>query len=1043
MSKEVEIKIVRTVKLQVLDRVSIPNGKSFTQVDNYYSNVKKNRADFGIFGYYNIVELLQFINSYKGTKKDAAAFLKGIYKGGTSAQYAERSTDYLFFDIDIKEKENVELWRDAYMRVALKELLEKYSVFVGFSSSGVSMFGAFVVKGLSTISDTLEHRLIAEEVYAEVEREALKIGIPLNFDRAQGKYRQIRFVAAQEYPVLINKNPKGFKFRITRKEAELITGVMDFKYAQGSIPEGSARDAFNKANPLQQQLAPAGLTLVSGNRYKYSGSKSSTSGELKDGVYYNNSTTFSLTSIFDSFAMAAKAKNFSLAEMYKHINELGYRDKEIDIQAIKAKVKPKLSHSEIFKICFPFAYKPDKEKRAFLDSLNIPPDEVNIYRAYLKIKNLGIQYDETLKVKKWVSEEIGTILHRAGVKKKLIVVAETGTGKSTAFIREFANVCPEGRLLFVVPLTAIADQLAEKDESIVKLIGGATPQMIYLAMQAKIVVATHEQAMKLLKICDTFTHVVRDEIHSDIAGSSFKKSIELFTFELKKHRVIEIGLTGTASNIFKEKGLEFYMVKIDAGKEPTEIIQFTDNRDTLKVIIQMQRTVTGKSFYRVNSKDNILEARRIFLSQGYTENQIVILDGSKESKKSTDFKLLVKESKFREDVKIVITTSVIDEGVSIINADFEVMVFIENEYHPMPAPLKQSTNRFRNNVERIYHVRKSAKEQPYRKYTNFYDEDFEIILEEERESNNYNRSTYSSPLSNDKYKYEDGTPNPYALALKSTRDEAANYNNEEYNSYSQQNYNMLIFVDEEYTEEDIDISKISTKERGILRSLAFNNFEEDIKTAVLRLTSDKNLQQSIIMEDVKVFEYLLPERVQFVKDNLSFYEGVYKNILALDKIIEPPEAIRQFLFKDNDIAGVLDSYQYVNQKVKSLNQVRALEMPKPKHKDDREHKERLHKFIEAIDAFEKPPTNLAIKALIRKLKIVHSQVLSSTTLQDLITMKTRFMYNSNKTRYIDKDSNPEQKAKIIKKWMLPVILNLDNTRPKLAKQLKISFKKNE
>lgn len=1045
MSKEVEIKIIKTVEIQILDKAIIPKGKSFSRIDTYYSNTKKNRANSGIFGYYNITELLHFINSHKGTKKDDAAFLKGIYKEGTSAAYAERSTDYLFFDIDIKPTENKELWQDAYMQARLLGLLEEFAVFVGRSNSGVGMFGAFAVKGFSSISDTYEHRLIAEAVYATIEELALKQGIVVKFDIAQGKFRQVRYIAEQKIPVALNENCKGFKFNLTRKEAELITGVKDFKYAQGSAPEGSARDAFNAANPLEQQLASAGLSLVSNNRYKYSGSKSSTSGEFKDGKYFNNSTTFSSTSIFDSFAMVAKSKNFSLAEMYKYINELGYRDKEVDLKAVKALVKPKLSHDEIFKICFPFAYKTSTEKREFLNSLDVPPDEVAIYKAYLKLKNLSIQYDETLKVKKWVSEEIDTILQRAAVKKKLIVVAETGTGKSTAFMREFTRVCPEGRLLFVVPLTAIADQLAKADDSIVKLIGGATAQMIQLAKQAKIVVATHEQAMKLLKDCDTFTHVVRDEIHSDIAGSSFKKSIELFTFELLKHDVIEIGLTGTASNIFREKGLEFYIVKIDAGKEATEITQYTDNRDSLKALLQRVRHLPkgSKALIRINSKDNILESQRIFLSQGFKDNEVVILDGSKERKKSADFKLLVEQSKFRADVKLVITTSVIDEGVSIINSDWHTYAFIENDYHPMPAPLKQGTNRFRNNVENIYHIRKSAKEQPYREYTSFYDEDYEIVLQEREDNENYNRSTYTSPLSNDKYKYEDGSPNPYALALKSERDEAAKLNNEEFNQYLELNYNVKIFVDENYVEEDVEVSKLSTKERGILRTAAFKDYEQDIKTAVLRLTSDKVLQQSLAMEDVKVFEYLLPERVDFVKDNLSFYEGVYRNILALDKIIEPVEAINQFLYKDNDTTGVLDSYQYVNQKVKSLNQIRQIEMPKAKHKQDREHREKLINFIEAIDDFEKPPTGLAVKALVRKLKVVHSQAISNRTLQDLITIKSRFMYDSNKTRYIDKENNPEQKAKIIKKWMLPVILNLDNTRPKLAKQLQIQFKKKE
>lgn len=1035
----IEIKKEREVKVWTAPVVSIPTCKSFTQIDSYYSNVRKDKANRGILGHYNIKELLHFINTWKEKKKDAAGFLKGIYKEGTSSEYCVRNTDYLFFDIDIDNtKQNTELFKNAYKQVELMELLQKYAVFVGRSNSGVGMFGAFLVKDLCMVSDTLHHRLIAGAVYNFIEKAAAALGIPLDLDIAQGKYRQVRFVAEQKKHLELNETPISFEYKLTDTLKELIQGVPDYVYAHGSTPDGSARDSFNKSNPIETMMAPAGLSLVSGTRYKYSGSKSSTSGELKDGIYFNNSTTFSAYGTFDSFSLGAKTLNLDFAGMYKHIKELGFKDKEINRQETREAVVKELSSEDIFKICVKFKNKKLSEKLDFINTGGIPPEKLHIYKAYLGLKNLTVQYDEILKVKRWVSEHIDTILDMADAKKKLVLVSETGTGKSTAFINEFTKHRPDGRLLFVVPLTAIADQL--NGDGVIVLTGASnTFQKVFDATASPIVVATHEQATNLLRMCNTFTHLVRDEIHSDITGSSFKSTIADFNYERKNHKLIEIGLTGTPSNVLKEKGLDFYMVKIDTGRSPTQILQRTDNRDSLKIIIQLKKEVKGKLFIRVNNKDNILEAEKILLTYGYTPCQIVILDGSKQRKKSDDFKKLVNEGRFRDEVRIVIATSVIDEGVSIRNKDFATMAFIENEYHPRPEPIKQSVNRFRTKVPLIYHYRKSAKEQESREYVNIYDKDYDVILEDTEQEGVYNKSTFTSDLSNDRFKYNDGTPNPYALALKSTRDEYATYNNDEFNQFLENNYNIKIMVDKNYIEEEVIVAKKTSKEKAEARTVLYKELGDDLKTIVLRHTSDTDLLLELGMDAATDYGQIDDDTIKSIVDDLSFYEGIFKAKLALDNIIDNADVIDQFLYKDNDPDGVLAMPRVVFQKAKSLSQIRALHIKKTKNKKDRILQERLIFVKDTINDLDAPLTVSLVKRLLTGLNVVSSQNVSSRTIQDFITIETKFMYEPNKARYILKDDHPLRIKKIIKKWMLPN-LSPEHIRPKSVKPPVIPFK---
>lgn len=1036
MSKRVEVKIKRDIQVDTLRGHRLPKGKQFTHINPFYSPKNGGTA---IYGYYDIDEIVQFINDTPAKhKKEDFGFLKGIYKGGTTGADAVRNSDFLFYDIDIKNNnENKELYFDKQKRALLFNSLKKYSAFIGRSNSGTGMFGAFNVKGLARISDTTIHREVAVKIYEHIERELKDKGITVTLDVAQGKYRQVRFIAHQKEKISKNENPVTFSFNITERELKLAVGVPDFKFSRGTVFEGGIRDNFNKANPIETMLTPAGLILVSGNRYKYVNSESPTSGELKDGVYINNSTTFSNNTYFDSFALGAKALNKTLKQMYKHAYDLGFRDAEVDVDSLKEQSKGDNNVEQIFEICYPMKFKVIKEKLNFVDSLELDNETKDIYRAYLGLKKLNIDYDETLKIDRWVSEVSNVIFDRADSEKKIIVVSETGTGKSTAILNTFRELRPDKRLLFIAPLTAIVDQLGDSDdEDIVKLKGGS-PEKAYIdAHTASIVIATHEQAIKMLGYKSGFDYVVKDEIHSDIVGSSFKSPvISKLNHLLRDYNVPVIGLTGTPLNIFKSKGLEFYLIKIDSGKAPNKVIQRTDNRQALKTILQHQKGVKGKAFYRANSKDSLKAVKQELVKSGYKYNEILILQSSKEVKMGEDFSRLVETSNFREDIKIVLTTSVIDEGVSIKNTDFTDIVFIDGSYHPRPEPLKQFLNRFRNAGEntKYYFYRHTPEKQDYRQYTDIYDSDIELLEDEILDLSHFDYTKHRTLFSNDRYYNKDGTINYYYLAYKVTKDFFSVMNNAEFNDYIEKNYNIEIIEDFNYKPEDIEIKKQTTLEKKKERTTYWDSMADDLKTVVVYNTSNKDLAQEFGADALTDINKIDEREVRYVKENIDYYEGILAAELAIKNLVED-EYADQFL---RDKSGLLDSTRKINRKIAFLKTQRTIEED-IRFTRDLKAKERIVEFIDKIKACREPPTRFEIDKILKRQGVLQ-QTAHNYVISDIITANTQYMYDGTHNKYVSKEDNPERKSKLIEEWMLP-ILNPENIRQKSATQLIIQFK---
>ena len=242
----------------------------------------------------------------------------------------------------------------------------------------------------------------------------------------------------------------------------------------------------------------------------------------------------------------------------------------------------------------------------------------------------------------YVCERIENILDSADTHQKIIVSAETGTGKTTAFVKEFHKYRPSKRLIILAPLTAIVDQIKAENNSIISLTGDSSPSDHTKAKTATLVVATYEQGCKHLKEYNTFDYVVIDEVHNLITANSFKsKTITNLTYVLESYRVI--GLTGTVNILFKAIGYKLINIKKETQAK-VDVNFIIDNRPPLKIALQHLKNVNGKCILRVNSK-KVLKAIEVELinSHQYKKDEILILYSDCYIKNTRDYKNLISQ----------------------------------------------------------------------------------------------------------------------------------------------------------------------------------------------------------------------------------------------------------------------------------------------------------------------------------------------------------------------------------------------------------------
>lgn len=868
----------------------------FSEINNYYSNTK--RTGVPVKKHHTLNSLLERLNTIKQklSKNNSIAILKGLYKGGTIGANCYESAPFLFFDIDVKESENSHLL-DAYNNAEVFEKLQAVAVLVWRSNSGNGMAGILYVPQLSNINhtDTKKHLVIGKAVCNYLKKE---IGINAEFDPAQSKFRQVRFLAQQKTKCRINLNPYVFKYEVTEVPKISQTGVKQYRYNDNRAVWGSIADQFNRNVPIHTALLDNGFTHLGGTRYKHFRTTSTSSGSVKGDVFLNASTSFSRHKVFTSFYLyLTQEYDNDLNRFIKDLKRKGYKTIKPTKQTFKQaennlKNITRDRQKQIFEACFNLQNASYKDKIKFVKENAANKKETIWFYDYLKIKSLNIPFDKTIEIQSYVSEQLSAVLDYADKHKKTILTAETGTGKTTAFLKDFETYRPNKRLLILAPLTAIVEQTKAEFKNVIALTGNSTPDDHINARRAPLVIATYEQGYKHLTNPNTFDLVVIDEVHNLITAHSYKRdAIKKLTSLLNSYNVI--GLTGTPNLLFKAIG--YKMVRVQKQSQDRTNIKFiTDNRPPLKIALQHLQNVKGKCIMRVNSRSVARDLKaELVKAKSYKKAEILILNSDAHVKKGKDFEALTNTSQFNEKTKLVLTTSIIDEGLSIKQKGFTDVVFIETSYKPMPEALKQFFARFRNedHNRKNYFYYKETKNQtliswnPFKDYNNTKTE-----LVKEAQVFDVN-DTDKKDIMNTKYLYyENGTVNEYALAYDVSTYFFKLMTKQEYIHFIENNYNIQILKDNTHAKQSLNTSHSKKQARIIKKEVANSwiNQKDEVMSALYRLASSLSLKKTIDYTGQNP-----PDEIfDLVSNNLKTFEDLHKNSLKLENLgIQDVDAI--------------------------------------------------------------------------------------------------------------------------------------------------------
>lgn len=969
----------------------------FTEIEAFYSDNKPNNHT-GIINYYNCIDLLKRLNTNISTNKklDAPAILKGTYKGGTSGQYCTAPAPFLFFDIDVKNEENKPL-QNALINANVFEQLQKIAVCVWRSNSQKGIAGILYVPQLESITqnETPKHLKICNAITSYLSGYLKLKGCIVDFDTAQNKFRQIRFLAEQKEPRELNKESYTFSYDLEELEAPSYNGVKNFEFTTPKAIEGSIRQQFNFNKPIDTIILDCGFSKVSGaNRYKHFNTTSASSGstDLIKNIYYNHSSSFSNRKGFDPFSLVLYTQyNNDFKSFLGDLKQQGYKvivpKKNIVSEALNRLKKNNLTYKEIFAACYDLRNLPTAEKLNLINENCRTEEDRQLYCNYLKCKNLIINYDVEFKIQNYVSEVLESVLQIAEGKNKVIIRAETGTGKTTAFLMDFLKHRPTKRCLILAPLTVIVEQSISDYNDIIGLTGRSEPNEHLKAKTAPLVFATYEQGIKHLDHGNNFDFIVIDEVHNFFLGHNYKSDTITQLTKLLEYKKV-IGLTGTPNNLFKEIGYTLVSVFKEQQKA-VDIIQRVDNRNAAKIVIQHIESVEGKCIFRLNSTTTLQEIKKeLIKNKKYKLNEVLVLFSSRKIKNSTEYVEIINTSRFPKQTKIVLTTGLIDEGINIKQLGFTDVVFIETEYTPSPEPLKQFFARFRNTdaARKNYHYYKKTKNQ-----TPIYwneGKDYALRLDILNNNSIEDFNSYNDLTNDNKFYYYNRKVNKYYLGFEVYNKFLSFFSHYEFNYYLQTNFNLNIEIDSTYSSSYIDSENIIANKREIKKRIAeqiFTNWEQ-IEVAVSHITTDKALKNNI--QDIG--EPLPNKTLNFVQDNIKTFENYCRYYYKLLKTGEP-EPI-QYLSDGEK----LEDPRKVNRILKLFETINLIETPRSKR--DIANQKKLNGFISDVNQLNFLDSSTLFK-LWEKQKITNNRSYENKHLTDLIEHFTRWRYDTKNKVY--------------------------------------------
>ncbi len=908
----------------------------------------------------SVEKLSANLNAYKnkhGEKISNSGILKGLYAGGFRGEHCTATAPYLCFDIDVKNSDKPDQNRHLLCPAnnnRVFEELKKISVITWKSNSGNGIAGLFYVPQIKQYTNHTKdwHRIVGKHITTYVSNYLFKTtGVPrVVFDQKQSNFRQVRLVADQQ-GIERKPNPRPFVFKYTSAvvEKKTETGIIKFQFSDYRHPANSIFSQFNNDNRILDILLSLGFTAIgkiSGGktRVKYNASDSSTSGfvDVNDNKYVNFSSTFEVGSknVFRPSDIVCKLQfDSDWRKFSEYLYNKGYQEKKIKPQQLKAaskSLKAELksvdneteANKVIFKHCFELKYADNETKRAFIANNCTLPQYKKYFFTHLNYVDYKIKYDKTLVINKYVSEVLPEVLDFADTHNKIILRADTGKGKTTAFIRYFNNHRPTARLLILAPLTIIVDQYQKTyGDTVVFLTGSSDGFEHERSFSSNIVFSTYEQGIKHLA-GQCFDYVVIDEIHQLLTANCFKADVIAdLTILIKNNKTI--GLTGTPAQIFKKLDFKLLDVDIKQPKSRSIEVRYSNKKVYNIIMTHLMLHTSGKLLFRVNAIDTCKAIKDELLKKKiYKENEICILYSSQEIKKSNTYKNLAYQREFFDHYKVVFTTAMIDEGISIDQMGFTDVVFIETSYQPRPEPIKQFFARFRNEEthrKNYLYLRKKNLQIPSKFIPDLlFEQNLEtLIYQSDQVEVKDVMTTYNNLFSNNRYYYSDATVNKFYLAYAVTQVMFRQFNVEQFLDYLKHNYNLTFTINENY-----EVEKMKAKDREYKKQLKnqIAKYWIENKVQILQVLLYHS-QSVVIKKGVNKQQISIDDEIRvFAKENLRQFEALFIKEQKLRQLgLKNP--LEVLIRSDDDNGVTLQSDNYFKKRITVLQVYKAIHDP--------------------------------------------------------------------------------------------------------------------
>ncbi|WP_282118058.1 DEAD/DEAH box helicase family protein [Maribacter aquivivus] len=1049
--KTYKYKAFRTEQIPLLEALQ------FTKIVFDYHNTFKSSTSLrkldkaipkdGIYRYLSISGIVDEINNLDDANKSDNSFLKGIFTGGTNGEHCTEGVDGFFIDLDVKSKrkghnknENSHLF-DNNKNKQVFDFLESISVFCFRSNSGYGMSAYIHVNGMSEFTNefTKNHLLCANSIAKLIQDECKKsTKIEIELDRAQSKFRQPRFAPQQKegYKVKINEDYVTYGYDLSYDVVKNISGLELHEFTPeecASAYVDTARDKYNKANPIETVLAQSDLfDMGSGNWSHSMTSSGAKTGNVYEEGFYIHSETFKDShghielmgkKWLDPYNMTMLVKDLTYNQMAEYVYDLGFDNDVVNPKEHYENVREGLNKAQIELVCMPLRSQSLKIRQDFLNNAKIPTEDYDLYKGYLNIRDFKINPDTIIEGTQYITGCLPEILGILERHDKIVVNSETGSGKSTAFIGEYPKLRPNHRILIITPLNAISYQTSKKHD--IPVLIGANPSgiMFNRAGAENIVTASHSNACKILNAPETygeFDLIVRDEIHTDITSLGYRlPSFRVFEKLVRDKGIRTIGLTGSVLPCFN-KNLGYHVVQIVPKVTPRVINQTIYRRDSYRAALTFIKMLKdGESaMIRINSFRKINLIYTAVLKLGlYKKEEILILSGKEEHKqKASGYQHILNHELIPDNIKLVLTTSVIDEGVSINNKGFDHVVMIDANRTPSPTALKQYFGRFRDdaNLPMFHHIRNAYKGERDFAYVDMFEDTINDLTEEELEYLEYTKHAIQDPLSSDKLRFDDGSINHNAVAYQEHKEFVKSLSILDYNEFIEKNYNLKINVIKGFLDENIKIDKIvGDKSYDIMGNYVKNNFEDVIAGVYLHSPKRSRLRDKL---STVVYNLELADEVvtNYVKLDIETFTRIVNCYLSFCELSNNPERL---MF--NDKGDKLESVSVMEIKEGFLKLQKSTLNPESREERDVNKSKYLKELLSLIKAQSLDFDRMDLKSMMRKAKLRSRIKHESNVLALFISANTPFVWDKNKTLFILKSDNENVTSKYMRGWLIP------------------------